>query len=115
MTPKIIARVDSWLFSRRAWLLSTEYRDWLHHEWRLAVDRFNSNERAGAREAVAACLAGCLLSLVMEAWGAEAWFQPSPSRNAKIEGWMVVVFGRGIVGRGATLAEAIVAALEAAS
>lgn len=52
--------------------------------------------------------------MTMEAWGAEAWFQPSPSRNAMIEGWMVVVFGRGIVGRGATMAEAI-AALEAAS
>lgn len=69
MTPEIIARVDRWLASRKAWLLSAEYRDWLHHEWRLAVDRYNSHERSCRREAVAAALSGLLLALVREAWG----------------------------------------------
>lgn len=84
MTPEIIARVDRWLASRKAWLLSAEYRDWLHHEWRLAVDRYNSHERGCRREAVAATLSGLLLALVREAWGdgsAHVWHEDQDERG----------------------------------
>lgn len=104
----LATRVLAWLLERGAsgWIeAGGPSRLELCEQWRNVAAEYGADSPPAI---------GSLLALVREAFGAEAWFQPSPSRNAKIEGWMVIVYGHAIVSRGITLAEALISALEAA-
>lgn len=69
LTPEIIARVDAWLASHRDWVIASRDRQMLYCEWRL---RSHSWEHLaeGSRAGVEAAMAGVLLALVMDGWGA---------------------------------------------